>query len=115
MPRFNHDACESLNSKQEMYDCAQGKFMEYLVTHLVYPEAAKKDSLEGTVIVQFVIDKKGGMIDFAIIRDIGFGCGQAVETALHDLIGKPGTWIPGKQMSKAVEVLYTLPVKFKLD
>lgn len=115
MPRFIHDACESLHSKQEKYDCAQGKFMEYLVTHLVYPEAAKKDSVVGQVIVQFVVDKKGGMVDFAIIRDIGHGCGQAVETALHDLLGKPGIWMPGRQLGNAVEVLYTIPVKFKLD
>lgn len=115
MPRFKHEACESLSDRNEKYDCAKGKFMEYLISHLVYPEAAKKDSIEGSVVVQFIINKKGSMVDFNIVRDIGNGCGRAVEQSLRELLGKENVWIPGRQLGKQVNVLYTLPVKFKLD
>lgn len=49
------------------------------------------------------------------MRDIGAGCGDAAATVIRNMNELPQKWTPGKQRGRPVKVLYTLPVKFKLD
>jgi TonB family protein len=112
MPRF--PGCEHLNSVEERSNCASKKMLEYINTNLVYPAEAKQQNLEGTVVAQFVVSKDGIVSDINIVRDIGGSCGQAVITTLQTMNQMPEKWIPGIQSGKNVNVLYTLPVKFKM-
>ena len=75
-----------------------------------YPEAAKKEGLEGTVVVDFVVQEDGSLTKFKVLKDIGGGCG---EEAVRVMKMMP-KWIPGKKDGKAVSVNFKLPVKFKL-
>lgn len=115
MPRFYHPDCESLGDKNAQEDCSRGKLMEYIGNNLVYPESAKKDSIQGMVVAQFIIDKEGKMIDFLIVRDIGHHCGDAVKDLFTNMIGHKGFWIPGMDNGENVNVHYTFPVRFKLN
>jgi TonB family protein len=112
MPRF--PGCESEPSDFEKKDCSDRKMLDYIYSHLKYPSDAKDKSIEGTVVAQFTINKDGSVSDINIIREIGGGCGQAVIEMLQTMIDMPEKWVPGKQAGRNVNVLYTLPVKFKL-
>lgn len=110
MPRFK--ACEKLDvSKQEKQNCAKEKMLEYIYTNLEYPEDARKNMASGTAVVQFVIQKDGKVADATVVRDPGYGMGQAALNVVNSM----KAWVPGKQRGRAVQVLYTLPVKFKLN
>ena len=74
-----------------------------------YPEMAMKAGIEGKVIVQFVIDKKGNITNPVIVRGIGAGCDEEAIRAL-----KTAKFRPGMQRGRPVQVRYTLPVTFKL-
>lgn len=103
--------CDMNITEAERRICTQQSILQYVNKHLKYPAAAREISLEGTVVVSFVIDKDGKMKDMSIARDIGGGCGQAALKALSGL----SEWKPGKQNHQPVNVKYTIPIRFKLN
>lgn len=112
MPRF--PGCENEVSEHEKKDCSNRKMLDYIYTHLKYPAEAKDKNIEGNVVAQFTINTDGSVSDINIIREIGGGCGQAVIEMLQTMNDMPEKWVPGKQAGRNVNVLYTLPVKFKM-
>lgn len=113
MPRF--PGCEYLATKAEKDQCAQQSLLHYIYSNLTYPTIARDNGIEGTVIVRFVVEKDGSVLDAHVIRDIGAQCGtealRVVEKMNRDLI----KWIPGTQRGNPVRVQFNLPVKFRLD
>lgn len=75
-----------------------------------YPEMARKAGIEGQVVVQFVVNKKGNVEDPRVIRGIG---GGADKEALRCV--KQAEFKPGRQRGKPVRVQYSLPVIFRLQ
>ncbi len=74
-----------------------------------YPEIAKKAGVEGRVIVQFVVDEQGRVVDPVVVRGIGAGCDEEAVRAVSQARFKPG-----KQRGKPVKVKMSLPITFKL-
>ncbi|WP_456428235.1 energy transducer TonB [Rhodocaloribacter sp.] len=74
-----------------------------------YPEIAKKAGVEGRVIVQFVVDEQGRVVDPVVVRGIGAGCDEEAIRAVSQARFKPG-----KQRGKPVKVKMSLPITFKL-
>ncbi|GIV58848.1 MAG: hypothetical protein KatS3mg042_1761 [Rhodothermaceae bacterium] len=74
-----------------------------------YPEIAKKAGVEGRVIVQFVVDEQGRVVDPVVVRGIGAGCDEEAIRAV-----KQAKFKPGKQRGKPVKVKMSLPITFKL-
>ena len=74
-----------------------------------YTEIARLAGIEGTVVIEAVIDKEGNVIDAKIIRDIGGGLGESAINAVRTT-----KFTPGKQRGKPVKVKITIPIKFVL-
>ncbi len=83
---------------------------EALYRILEYPELARRAGIEGRVIVQFIIDEEGNVIDPYVIRGVGAGLDEAALRAVSQL-----KFEPGRQRGRAVRVQYTIPVTFRLD
>ena len=110
MPRF--PGCEDLKgTANDKSNCASGKMLQFVYNNLVYPDEARAKGVEGMVVLQFTIDKSGKVKDGKVVRDLGSGCGEAALAILD----KMPEWIPGKQRGKAVDVLFTMPVRFVLE
>ena len=109
MPRF--PGCEDkAGTKAEINTCAQQEMLQFIYTNIKYPAAARKAGIEGTVVVRFVVDKNGQIINREIVRSIGGG----TDAEVLSTVGKMPNWIPGRKDGKVVSVVYNLPVKFKL-
>ena len=93
------------------YPGGQEKMMQFIMDNLKYPTQAKDDGVMGKVVAQFIVKEDGSISEIKILRDIGDGCGDEVMR----VIGLMPKWMPGKQNGKAVNVVFTLPVTFKLD
>lgn len=114
MPRF--PGCEdAAMSNKEKDECARQKMLEYIYKNLKYPVLARETNVEGTVVIQFVVDREGWIESVNIVRDIGGGCGEAAALVVKGMNGLDERWTPGKQRGRPVNVLYTLPVKFQLQ
>lgn len=75
-----------------------------------YPKVAQQAGIEGRVVVQFVVDEKGNVINPKIVRGIGGGCDKEALRVIKQAEFRPGT-----QRGRPVKVQYTLPINFKLS
>ncbi|PLW93191.1 MAG: energy transducer TonB [Marinilabiliales bacterium] len=83
----------------------------YLGNNIKYPRAAREIDLQGTVILQFIIEKDGSVSNVVVARGIGGGCDEEAVRVVQ----KMPKWTPGKQYGRPVRVQYTLPVRFVLQ
>jgi len=113
MPAF--PGCDSEIDRVAIQDCSKKKLVEYIYSNLKYPQAAKEKGVEGTVVCQFVVLTDGSLDAIKIIREIGEGCGDEVKRVVESMNNMESKWSPGSQQGKKVKVMYSLPVKFKLD
>ena len=76
----------------------------------VYPEIAQEAGIEGTVYIQFFIDKKGNVTEAWVQKGIpNTGLNESALEAV-----KRSKWKPAQQRDKKVGVWQTVPVKFEL-
>lgn len=87
------------------------EMMKFIKNNLRYPSLAAENGIQGTVIVNFVVDRDGKITRIKVVRGIGGGCD---EEAIRVLTKMPA-WSPGKQGGKAVLVSYTVPIKYVLQ
>lgn len=86
--------------------------MNYISKQLKYPEEARKQGIEGIVVLQFTVEEDGQLTEISLRKDIGGGCG---EEAIRLLKNMP-SWVPAAAQGKPVRrTKMTLPVKFKLN
>ena len=88
----------------------QKGWSDYVKNTLIYPEEAKKNQVQGRVIVSFVVMKDGSLADIKVLRGIGNG---ADEEAIRVLKASP-KWKPGMDKGEPVNVAYTMPIFFQL-
>lgn len=89
----------------------RGNLNQYLAQEMRYPDIAKENGIEGTVVIRFIVNEKGEISNPIIVKDIGGGCG---EEALRVVRTMPA-WLPGANRGIPVKVQMNLPVKFKLE
>lgn len=113
-PRF--PGCEDLRGTvEEKEKCAKELFLEFINLNLEYPEDARYQSIQGLVLVRFVVEKNGTLTDLELVRDIGNGCGEEALRLVDLMNVLDIRWIPGKQRGIPVRVQYNLPISFKLE
>jgi protein TonB len=113
MPRFPGCEEEDMDKRQKT-QCANKKMLEYVYTNLSYPQEAKDNGIEGTGVVQFVVQKDGTLSDIKIVRSIGHGTDEEMLRVMNKMSKDGIIWIPGKQRGKPVRVMFNLPIKFRL-
>ena len=112
MPRF--PGCEN-EPKDQREDCSKKKLLQFIYKNIKYPPIAKENGIEGTVVIQFVVDKNGDITEPTIVKDIAGQCGTEALRVVKLMNSMGEKWIPGKQRGRPVKVRYTLPVKFRLE
>ena len=106
------EACKDIVDKGELIRCSERKMLENLYKHIKYPEEARMNCVEGTIVIEFIIDKEGKVINPKIVRDIGGRCG---EEGLRVVKSFDKWYKPGEQDNKIVNTVYYLPIKFRLE
>jgi len=86
------------------------KLMQYLGKNTKFPQIAKENGIQGRVFIQFVIDKKGKVVNVEVVR----GVDPYLDKEALRVVKAMPSWKPGKQRGKAVKVSYIVPINFKL-
>lgn len=84
--------------------------MKYLQANVKYPPQAIRDSVQGRVVVQMLIDSLGYVGDVKVVRSVREDLDQEAVRVVKSL----PRFSPGRQFGKSVNVRYTLPVTFTL-
>lgn len=100
----------SFVEQQPVFPGGMAEMNNFIRENLKYPEEAKKSGIEGLVVVQFVVDRNGKVLDPAIVKPLGAGTDEEVLR----LVKSFPDFEPAKQKGTPVEFRYTLPVRFGL-
>lgn len=93
------------------YPGGSAAMMRYLAQNVKYPQAAQENGRQGKVVVQFVVDTDGSIINAHVLTSVD---PDLDKEALRVIKSMP-RWTPGKQKGKPVRVKYTVPVNFRLS
>jgi periplasmic protein TonB len=84
-------------------------WIQFLTENLKYPKKAARKNIEGTVVLQFIVDKDGSITDLQAIS----GPEELREAAL-DVLRKSPNWSPASQNGRKVKSYKKQPITFKL-
>ncbi len=87
------------------------ELMKFIDSNLKYPQLAVKDSIQGRVILRFVVGKDGSLTNIRVQKGLESSCDNEAIRVVK-LMPK---WIPGKQNGQNLPVYFTLPVVFRLQ
>lgn len=93
------------------YPGGDRELLKFIAQSIKYPTDAQEAGVQGRVICSFVVDKKGNIVEPKIIR----GIDPSLDAEALRVIGMMPRWTPGRQDGKAVRILYTVPITFRLQ
>lgn len=92
------------------YPGGQVALMRYIAQNVKYPKSAQENGTQGKVVVQFVVDTDGSIINAYVLTSVD----PDLDTEALRVIKSMPRWTPGKQKGKNVRVKYAVSVKFRL-
>ena len=85
-------------------------FSRWVQQRLVYPQIALENGIQGTVMLQFDIDKDGNLVNIVVLR----GIDKTIDEEAVRVVSSSPKWSPGRNNDLPVKVRYTFPVQFQL-
>jgi len=92
------------------YPGGASAWQRYLNKNLRYPQDAIDNEIQGTIVVQFIVDKAGTVSDVEAISGPNELRAEAVR-----VIKKSGTWTPAVQNGRQVKSYKKQPITFRLE
>lgn len=110
--KVNNNPKESIPLYQTMpaYPGGQKALRAFLSENVKFPEEAKKNGIEGRVIMQFVVDKDGSIGKVKVVRSCG---DKSLDNEAIRVIRIMPNWKPGTIRGKNVRTTFRLPVNFR--
>ena len=85
--------------------------LKFLSKNIKYPTISQENGVQGRVIIQFVVNRDGSIVDPQVVR----GVDPYLDKEALRVVSSMPKWKPGKQRGKPVRVKYTVPVTFRLQ
>ncbi len=85
-------------------------YRAYLRDNLHYPALARDQGIAGAVLVGFVVDEQGRILDPQVAK----GCDGLSEEALR-LVGRMPWWLPARRAGQPVRATFYLRIRFALQ
>ena len=85
--------------------------LSYLYANIRYPANAAENGVQGTVTVQFVVNRDGSIVDVSLLHRTD----PDLDREAIRVISSMPKWKPGMHHGKPVRVRYTVPIKFRLQ
>ena len=110
--------------KPKFHEPGYKDFSEWVQAHMVYPESAQKNKMEGIVQVSFVVEKDGSVSNARVYNSLGRSIDEGEEDnsiapdldqeAVRVVLGSP-IWTPGRFENKTVRTKMGVDVVFSLS
>ncbi len=84
--------------------------LKYIAAELEYPQEAKIKSLEGTVVLSFIVEPNGLITNINIEKSLGGGCQEEAIRVMSSTV-----WIPAQLNNKNVRCKLNYSIVFKLN
>ena len=84
--------------------------LKWLSEHIKYPSICREQGVEGRVIVSFVVNKDGSIVDVKTLRSPDENLAKEAER----LVKIMPKWKPARQGNKTMRSRFQLPIQFRL-
>ena len=84
---------------------------QFLLTETTYPEKARKKHIEGTVLVEFIVDKTGNVTNVEVIQSVH----PLLDAEAVRVCEAMPQWKPAYKDGQPVKCYYNLPFNFALS
>ena len=96
--------------KMPEFEGGMDGMMSFFQKHIKYPAEAKEKGKKGRVLVQFVVEKDGSIVEPKVVKSVS----PELDAEALRVVQMMPKWKPGQQRGKNVRVQFTLPVSFRL-
>jgi len=100
---------------QPSYTGGEQAMNAFLQENVVFPSDAEDEGLEGTVFVDFVVDKEGYVTDVTADSYTYKNIDPAFTAEAIRVVKLMPRWTPGSQRGTAVDVKYSIPITFQMN
>lgn len=114
-----------LSKMPEFHEPGYKSFSEWVQAHVVYPETARKNKMEGVVQVSFVVEKDGSLSSARVNSSLGMSIREGEEDesfapdldkeAVRVVLSSPFSWTPGRFENLVVRTQMAVDVVFSLS
>ena len=84
--------------------------IKFISNNIQYPADAKKQKVDGRVLVNFVVEKDGSITEVKVIKPTF----PSLDAEAVRVVKAMPKWKPGYQKGQAVRVQFTMPINFSL-
>lgn len=96
---------------------------DYLKEETIYPEQAREDSIQGRVLLSFVVEKDGSISNPTVVKSSGNNRRNPENSDLFDqldaealrVLSQMPKWNPGMDNGALCRVQYAIPINFRLN
>ncbi len=92
----------------------KGYLIEFMSKNLEYPDSAREARMEGTTTLEFTVTATGVLQNLRVSQSSGHELLDNEAIRLFSPMQTTSRWYPGTLNGRAVPVLYSLPITFKL-
>jgi len=105
------EQCNTSENIEDRDKCSSQALIDHIYKKLRYPPNARKYGIEGMTVTQFVIEDDGTINDI----DVVIGLCDEFKKECERVLSNMPKWEPGIQKGEKVKVLFTMPIRFKLE
>ena len=84
---------------------------DYLKKETIYPEQAREDSIQGRVLLSFVVEKDGSISNPVVVKSSG----DILDAEALRVLSEMPKWNPGMDNGILCRVQYAIPINFRLN
>lgn len=108
---FKLDGSRDEAEQMPEFPSGQEALMKFISDHVKYPAECEEKSIQGRVLVRFVIDEEGNVTNPIVLKSVD----PLLDAEALRVIKLMPKWTPGQDGGKAVVVKYTVPFTFQLQ
>lgn len=110
MPMEPEDPDNYTPEVQAKFPGGEAALLQFISRNLKYPEIAKEQKLQGTVVLRFKVNVDGLVSDIKIEKSLSRECDQAAAAVVRKL----PRFIPAKKDGRPIAVWLHLPFRFRI-
>jgi TonB family protein len=111
---YNEDGSKNKKVKEFIreseYPGGAAEWLRFLSKTLRYPDNAFKQKIEGTVLVQFIVNEEGNAVDIKVIKSVS----PELDAEAVRVISASKDWVPAVYGGRFVKSYKKQPIVFKL-
>lgn len=100
---------EKADKAPEYYKKGEEGLTEYILSGISYPSVAQRNNIEGTVLLEFIVEANGYPTNIVVKQGVNGGCTEEAIRLINET-----KWVPAQKNGQYVRYKMTYPITFSI-